>query len=61
MIISTNNYDLLQPMYPLLIQQFVDDYHLKQGIALDIGVGPGWLGLELSKITDMEIVFFDIS
>lgn len=61
MIISTNNYDLLQPMYPLLIQQFVDDYNLKEGIALDIGVGPGWLGLELSKITDMEIVFFDIS
>ncbi len=61
MMVDTGNYDVLQPMYPLLIQQFVDDYTLKDGIALDIGVGPGWMGLELSKITDMEMVFFDIS
>lgn len=55
------NYAKLQPMYPLLIQQFVDDYHLDKGIAVDVGVGPGWLGMELAKITDMEIVFLDIS
>jgi len=52
---------VLQPMYPLLIQQFVDDYKLMDGVALDIGVGPGWLGMELAKITDMKIVFLDIS
>jgi len=61
MLKSKNNYELLQPMYPLLIQQFVDDYKLDKGIAVDIGVGPGWLGMELSKITDMEIIFLDIS
>lgn len=55
------NYGKLQPMYPLLIQQFVDDYHLDKGIAVDVGVGPGWLGMEMAKITDMEIIFLDIS
>ncbi|MFQ9702231.1 MAG: hypothetical protein ACLR0U_07670 [Enterocloster clostridioformis] len=33
-------YDIMQPMYPLLIQQFLDDYNLSAGVALDIGTGP---------------------
>ncbi len=61
MLKSNTNYAYLQPMYPLLIQQFVDDYDLMHGIALDIGAGPGWLGMELAKITNMKIVFLDIS
>lgn len=61
MLKSNNNYSKLQPMYPLLIQQFVDDYNLSKGIAVDIGVGLGWLGMEMSKITDMKIIFLDIS
>lgn len=61
MLKSNNNYSRLQPMYPLLIQQFVDDYNLSKGIAVDIGVGPGWLGMEMAKITDMKIIFLDIS
>ncbi|HHU02947.1 MAG TPA: class I SAM-dependent methyltransferase [Christensenellaceae bacterium] len=61
MLRSNENYAELKPMYPLLIQQFVDDYDLMHGIALDIGAGPGWLGMELAKITNMKIVFLDIS
>lgn len=61
MLKSDMNYEQLKPMYPLLVQQFVDDYNLMNGIALDIGAGPGWLGLELAKITNMKIVFLDIS
>ena len=57
MLKSNANYAQLQPMYPLLIQQFVDDYNLMEGIAMDIGAGPGWLGMELAKITNMKIVF----
>lgn len=60
MLRSNENYAELKPMYPLLIQQFVDDYDLMDGIALDIGAGPGWLGMELAKITNMKIVFLDI-
>lgn len=61
MLISNENYDQLKPMYPLLVQQFVDDYNLMRGVALDIGSGPGWLGMELAKITHMKIVFLDLS
>lgn len=57
----SGNYSLLQPMYPLLIQQFVDDYSLNSGVAIDVGTGPGWLGLELAKISDMKIIFLDSS
>ena len=60
MLRSNENYAELKPMYPLLIQQFVDDYDLMDGIALDVGAGPGWLGMELAKITNMKIVFLDI-
>lgn len=52
-------YPMLQPIYPLLAQQFVDDYSLDGGIAVDIGTGPGYLGLELAKITNMEMYFLD--
>lgn len=60
-MLKSDNLAKLQPMYPLLIQQFVDDYNLSEGIAVDIGVGPGFLGLEMAKITNMKIVFIDIS
>ncbi|NLP23864.1 MAG: class I SAM-dependent methyltransferase [Syntrophomonadaceae bacterium] len=60
-MLKSNNFAKLQPMYPLLIQQFVDDYNLSEGITVDIGVGPGFLGLEMAKITNMKIVFIDIS
>ena len=56
-----DNYIIMQPIYPLLIQQFVDDYGLSEGIAVDIGTGPGFLGLELAKITSMKIIFADIN
>ncbi len=52
-------YNLLQPIYPLLAQQFVDDYGLQSGRCIDIGAGPGFIGIELAKITDMEIYFVD--
>ena len=55
------SYATMQPIYPLLVQQFLDDYNLSDGIAVDIGTGPGHIGLELAKTTDMEIYFTDIS
>lgn len=60
-MIKSNNYAKLKPMYPLLIQQFVDDYNLSKGIAVDIGVGPGFMGIEMAKITNMKIIFADIN
>ncbi len=53
-------YRALQPMYAMLAQQFVDDYNLMDGVALDIGTGHGSLGVELAKITNMKMIFLDI-
>lgn len=50
MLKSNANYAQLQPMYPLLIQQFVDDYNLMDGIAMDIGAGPGGWVWSLRKL-----------
>ncbi len=52
-------YAYLNAIYPLLVQQFVDDYDLMDGVAFDIGTGPGFLGIELAKITNMKICFLD--
>lgn len=54
-----NFYKLLQPIYPLLAQQFVDNYGLQAGKCLDLGTGPGFVGIEIAKITDMVIYFVD--
>ncbi|MDD4803471.1 MAG: class I SAM-dependent methyltransferase, partial [Syntrophomonas sp.] len=53
------SYSLLFPIYPLLAQQFVDDYNLNVGICMDIGTGNGYVGTELAKITNMNIYFVD--
>ncbi len=54
-----HSYLAMQPIYPLLVQQFIDDYDLSDGVACDIGTGPGFLGLELAKASNMKIIFLD--
>ncbi len=53
-------YAELMPIYPLLAQQFLDDYGINQGRCLDIGTGHGYLGIEIAKITELEMYFLDI-
>ena len=60
-MIKQEGYASLNAIYPLLAQQFVDDYSLMDGVAFDIGTGPGALGIELAKITNMKICFLDIN
>lgn len=54
------SYQSLLPIYPLLAQQFMDDYGLDDGVCLDIGTGNGYVGTEIGKITRMNIYFIDI-
>ncbi|WP_205739248.1 class I SAM-dependent methyltransferase [Halocella sp. SP3-1] len=56
----TNGFLELLPIYPLIAQQFLDDYQVFEGKCLDIGTGPGYLGVELAKITNLEMYFVDI-
>lgn len=46
-------------MYPLLAREIVDKYGLTKGTCLDIGTGSAALAIELSKITDLEIIALD--
>lgn len=55
-----SSYNALLPIYPLLAQQFVDDYGLESGICLDIGTGNGYIGSEIAKISNMDIYYIDI-
>ncbi len=55
-----HGYMAMQPIYPLLVQQFIDDYNLDVGVACDIGTGPGFMGLELAKASNMKVIFLDI-
>jgi ubiquinone/menaquinone biosynthesis C-methylase UbiE len=56
----SDNYSQLLPVYPLIAQQILDDYKITSGICLDIGTGPGYLGIELAKITNLEMYFVDM-
>lgn len=50
----------LMPIYPLIAQQILDDYQITVGKCLDIGTGHGFLGIELAKITNLEVYFVDL-
>jgi SAM-dependent methyltransferase len=51
---------LFKPIYPLLALQIKDDYGITKGVCVDAGSGPGYLAIELAKITDLEIHSLDI-
>ena len=46
---------------PLLARQIIDDYGISSGKCIDIGAGTGLLGIELAKISELEITALDIS
>ncbi|HHW61549.1 MAG TPA: class I SAM-dependent methyltransferase [Syntrophomonadaceae bacterium] len=56
----TNPFSDLMPVYPLIAQQILDDYQITAGKCLDIGTGHGFLGIELAKITELEMYFVDL-
>nr|WP_321400144.1 class I SAM-dependent methyltransferase [uncultured Desulfobacter sp.] len=56
---QSNGFSKLAPVYPLIAQQIVDDYGITQGVCFDVGTGPGYVGIELVKITDLEMYFID--
>jgi ubiquinone/menaquinone biosynthesis C-methylase UbiE len=59
--IMTNPFVHLLPVYPMIAKQILDDYKITDGKCLDIGTGYGYLGLELAKITNLEMYFVDIN
>jgi len=44
----------------LLAKQVLDDYGINRGLCLDLGCGLGWFGIELAKLTSLEVFLVDI-
>jgi ubiquinone/menaquinone biosynthesis C-methylase UbiE len=51
---------VFKPIYPALARQIKEDYGTTKGICVDAGAGPGYLSIELAKITDLVIWAVDI-
>lgn len=55
------NFEQLKPVYPYIARQIVEDYNVTKGKCLDIGTGPGYMGIELARLSDFEMYFLDIN
>ena len=53
--------EVFAPVYPLIARQIVDKTAIKHGLCLDVGAGTGHLGIEVAKITNMEVMLMDCS
>jgi len=51
---------VFKPIYPALARQIKEDYGITKGVCVDAGAGPGYLAIELAKITDLVIWAVDI-
>ena len=51
---------VFKPIYPALARQIKEDYGLTKGVCVDAGAGPGYLSIELAKITELVIWAVDI-
>lgn len=49
-----------KPVYPALARQVTDDYGVREGVCIDVGGGPGFLGFELAKLTGLTVYNLDI-
>lgn len=47
-------------VYPSLADQILSDYDIREGVCLDLGCGPGYLGIEIAKRSNLRIIGVDI-
>jgi ubiquinone/menaquinone biosynthesis C-methylase UbiE len=52
---------ILAPVYLALAKQIVDDYKITKGVCVDLGCGPGYLMLEMAKLTNLDFYGVDIN
>ena len=52
--------EAFKEVYPSLADQILDDYNIREGICLDIGCGPGYLGIEIAKRSHLKVIGIDI-
>jgi len=49
------------PVYPVIAEQIVERCKISRGRCLDIGSGPGSLGIALARASDLTVTLFDSS
>ncbi len=53
--------EVFAPIYPVIAAEIRKKTGISQGKCIDIGTGPGYLGLEMARITSLEVWLLDIS
>lgn len=53
--------EVFAPVYPVIAKQIKDRTQIANGLCLDVGAGTGHLGIELAKITNLEVYLLDQS
>jgi ubiquinone/menaquinone biosynthesis C-methylase UbiE len=47
-------------VYPVIAAQILEHTGVKEGICLDLGGGPGMLGISMAEITNLDVVIYDL-
>lgn len=50
---------IFAPAYPLIAKAIVDETKITKGVCLDLGCGTGTLGINLAKITNLNLIYLD--
>ncbi|MEA4923810.1 MAG: class I SAM-dependent methyltransferase [Syntrophomonadaceae bacterium] len=53
--------EVFAPVYPVIAEEILRKTGRSQGKCVDLGTGPGYLGLEMARITDLEVWLLDNS
>ena len=53
--------EVFAPVYPVIATTIVNYTGVTQGCCLDLGTGPGFLGLEIARRTKLQVWLVDIS
>ena len=53
--------EVFAPIYPVIAEQILQATRISRGKCLDLGTGPGFLGLAIAQISDLKVCLLDIS
>lgn len=53
--------EVFAPIYPVIAGEIIKETGISEGKCIDMGTGPGYLGLAVAGITSLEVWLLDIS
>ncbi len=53
--------EIFAPIYPVIAEQALEETGILRGKCLDLGTGPGFLGLAIAAISELDVCLVDIS